>query len=409
VISTSLPASRFGSDLFTFRQTLLFTSESTGNAVIEFYNKGKLAFLHKGTFTLKSESFSINSGGLKDRIFNLDVEVIDKNSDLFRLNIGDRIDAHFLSDRKIKFIMGGVEYSGTNQGVKQDSASKASLHGTLDKNNTPYNINLNYYDFTKGIFELSLAQGDAKLSGQFESHRYTAVSSIPLKGTMIRGNNLRSQHTGIIYPYDIYLPLGYATSKKSYPVVYVTDGQWESDLANIVDSRKKHVLMVFIGQGPDDRRTVDYQLPGADAYIQFLKQELAPLIETNYRVNNTRSFFGASLGGLLGGILISQESANKPFFKNYILADGSFWGITPPIIAAETANYKQNQRLPINILLTGTLRGNAVDVANYEKRLRDRHYQGLNLVNKTLPYLHDEMTGPTLTTFIDFVNLDDML
>jgi hypothetical protein len=61
VISTSLPASRFGSDLFTFRQTLLFTSESTGNAVIEFYNKGKLAFLHKGTFTLKREGFAINS------------------------------------------------------------------------------------------------------------------------------------------------------------------------------------------------------------------------------------------------------------------------------------------------------------------------------------------------------------
>lgn len=113
---------------------------------------------------------------------------------------------------------------------------------------------------------------------------------------------------------------------------------------------------------------------------------------------------GASLGGLLGGILISQENADKPFFKNYILADGAFWGITPKIIATETLNYEQNQRLPINILLSGSLQGNAVDVANYEKRFRDRKYKNIKIYNRTLPYLHDEMTGPTLTNFIDFID-----
>jgi enterochelin esterase-like enzyme len=61
-------------------------------------------------------------------------------------------------------------------------------------------------------------------------------------------------------------------------------------LVYIAELRKKNVIMVFIEQGPVERRFIDYQLPGANAYMRFFKQGLIPLIESKYRVNATRSF-----------------------------------------------------------------------------------------------------------------------
>src|SRR5690606_10620305 len=107
---------------------------------------------------------------------------------------------------------------------------------------------------------------------------------------------------------------------------------------------------------------------------------------------------------LLGGILISQEAAEKPFFKNYILSDGAFWGITSEIIATEVKNYSQDQRLPINVILSGAQRGYYLDVADFERRLRARQYDGIKIVNNTLPYLLDEMAGHTFISFIDFLD-----
>ncbi|MES2823495.1 MAG: alpha/beta hydrolase-fold protein [Pseudomonadota bacterium] len=404
IIATHFPASRTAHDLLTFRQTLIFTSRSGGNTVIEFYHKEQLAFMHKGTFILNNKVHSIISGALEDQIFNFRVENINKDSSSVPLNVGDKIAARFLSEQKIQFSVAGAEYIGTNHHYEQTSVSQVKLRGTLNKNNLPYEISLNYYDFSTGAFELSFSKNSSAISGQFESQGYPPIVPIALKGERVQGNKLLSQHTGISYPYEIYLPPGYANSKANYSVVYVTDGQWDKDLVYIAELRKKKVIMVFVEQGPDERRFIDYQLPGANAYIQFLKQELVPLIESNYRVNETRSFFGNSFGGLLGGILISQETTAKPFFKNYILSDGSFWGITPETIAAEQTRYADSQKLPLNILLSGTFRGNAVHVAEYEKRFRDRHYQHLKIVNKTYPYLHSEMANPTFMNFVDFID-----
>lgn len=102
VISTHLPESRANSGLFTFRQTLLFTSPVAGNTIIEFYNKGKLAFVHKGTFLLRNEELVVNSNGLKDRNFNLNVGTLNEDSNLFPINVGDKIDITFSGRTKNK-------------------------------------------------------------------------------------------------------------------------------------------------------------------------------------------------------------------------------------------------------------------------------------------------------------------
>ena len=61
----------------------------------------------------------------------------------------------------------------------------------------------------------------------------------------------------------------------------------------------------------------------ANKFIAFIKRELFPYIENNYRVDTTdRCYFGVSLGGLLGShILIEQPE----LFNRYIIGSPSYW------------------------------------------------------------------------------------
>ena len=149
---------------------------------------------------------------------------------------------------------------------------------------------------------------------------------------------------------------------------------------------------------------VDYLLPGATTYSKFLKAEFIPFIEQHYRTSGIRTYTGTSAGGTLGAVLISEESGHKPYFKNYILADGAFWGLGSEIIASEEAHYQQNKKLPINILLSGTWQGNGLLTRDYEQRFRARNYEGLTIINKTYPLTHEEMSTPTFTDYVNYVD-----
>jgi len=102
--------------------------------------------------------------------------------------------------------------------------------------------------------------------------------------------------------------------------------------------------------------------------------------------------------------LIAKESGNKPYFKNYILADGTLGALTPENITMEEANYQQNKYLPINILLAATWQGNAGKTLDYEKRFRARKYEGLTIINKTFSLSHVEMATPTFLEFLDYID-----
>jgi predicted alpha/beta superfamily hydrolase len=63
-----------------------------------------------------------------------------------------------------------------------------------------------------------------------------------------------------------------------------------------------------INPNPDSLRARDYtptneirtkQSGGADKFLLFIKDELFPFMEKNYRVNDDRTLMGCSLGGLI--------------------------------------------------------------------------------------------------------------
>ncbi|MFC5511605.1 alpha/beta hydrolase [Massilia jejuensis] len=120
----------------------------------------------------------------------------------------------------------------------------------------------------------------------------------------------------------LYLPPGYATSKKRYPVLYMHDGQnlfdeatayaaeWKVDETLDALSRegKLELIVVGIDNGADKRMTElnawDHPRFGraeGRQYTDFIVKTLKPLIDARYRTLPGRldtAIMGSSMGGL---------------------------------------------------------------------------------------------------------------
>ena len=140
----------------------------------------------------------------------------------------------------------------------------------------------------------------------------------------IPGSEVRKITSSIVkgqeYELQILLPGDYAKGNKKYPVVYLMDSQWDFPLVKSIygqqyfDGFIPELIIVGITWGgpkpnPDSLRSRDYtptnqsrfpQSGGADAFLSFMKNELFPFIETNYKADNkNRTLMGCSFGGLI--------------------------------------------------------------------------------------------------------------
>lgn len=142
-----------------------------------------------------------------------------------------------------------------------------------------------------------------------------AIPPVTLQNTEHR--TIASAKIGQTYDLFVSLPGDYATSGKSYPVLYVLDG-WHFPLLaflqnnNPYSERMPPVIMVNIGHGqnvnPMPLRARDFtptkmdEEPtsgGAAGFLDFLEHEIIPLVERSYRTIPTdRGLLGHSYGGL---------------------------------------------------------------------------------------------------------------
>jgi predicted alpha/beta superfamily hydrolase len=120
----------------------------------------------------------------------------------------------------------------------------------------------------------------------------------------------------------IYLPAGYATSHKRYPVMYMQDGQnifdeytagfgeWGVDecLDSLIKKGRPACIVVGIDNGPERMREYNpytFQQFGegkGDQYVDFLVETLKPFIDKHYRTMPSKSntiIAGSSMGGLI--------------------------------------------------------------------------------------------------------------
>ncbi len=204
--------------------------------------------------------------------------------------------------------------------------------------------------------------------------------------------------------YDIYvqLPGNYSDTSKTFPVLYVLDGQWDFSLITAICGQQYYdgfvpaVIVVGItwgGTNPnyDMLRARDLtptnvgwspQSGGAPKFLAFIKNELIPFVESKYRaVKNDRTLIGSSYGGLFTLYAMFHETA---LFQRYVLTSPSLgWdnGIT--------YTYEKNQAdnkhpLPVRLFMAiGGLEGIS-GFQNFADRLKARNYEGLDLSTRIL-------------------------
>lgn len=236
----------------------------------------------------------------------------------------------------------------------------------------------------------------------------SSSSSTPYQylGTIQANLSFTSTITGVTYPYHVYLPHNYDLSVKDYPIIYGTDAQWIfPHFSQTIDEKNKDVIFIGIEEGPlkSNRRAIDFLPSGAPNYIAFLKTELIPFIEKTYRTNHERTYVGTSYGGLLGSILLTTEPIGEPYFKNYMLFDGSFWALQASNIQDEVVRFNANPKLNITLILTSANPGNLSDVNVYQNRYESRAYEGLKIYRRYYQVPHNDVANPSFDETIDLL------
>jgi len=284
-----------------------------------------------------------------------------------------------------------------------DDTAKISI--ALSDSARDYVLDCIFTDSNSGRCSLALEQG-VELSGSFTLTSNIASQDYNFLGTIEEPQFFSSSITGVTYPYRVYLPVGYHESDKSYPILYSTDGQWEYwRFSYVIETSNKEVILVSIEQGPEQRRLIDYALPGSHDYLDFIETEMIPLIESTYRVDDTnRTLEGASWGGLLVRHALSREMT-KPLFKNFISIDGSYGNFTQAPFISNNNQYREMENaafppgivLKANVYLSGaTIEGNGQLVDNFRTELDNRNIEGLNIYHQSFNVRHEECGRPSI-------------
>jgi hypothetical protein len=209
------------------------------------------------------------------------------------------------------------------------------------------------------------------------------------------------------YVIQIGLPSGYFSANKSYPVLYVLDGDksfgmtkeiadwlmWSNEIKDII------VVGISYGQGMEswwNKRARDYthcndtvsakgwfkNTGGADNFLKFMKNELFPAINKNYRTNkDSVTIMGISFGGMLSTYVLFTQTE---MFNGYII-------IAPPlswnyksIFKLEAEYFSNHKELNKTVFIAyGTLDDKELIINPTDKFINNiqlRNYEGLKFV-----------------------------
>lgn len=223
----------------------------------------------------------------------------------------------------------------------------------------------------------------------------------------IPGTELKRINSSIVpgqeYVLHIMLPGGYADSNKTYPVVYLMDSQWDFPLVSALYGEQYYdgfiPAMIVVGvtwggtnPNPDSLRARDYtptnvkgtpQSGGADKFLSFMKEELFPFVEKNYRVDkNDRTLVGCSLGGLF---TMYTLFTHPEMFQRYVAASPAFTWDNNVLYQFEKKYAANKSNPPAKLFMcVGGVERSVPDFQKLTKFLNDRHYSSLQIESRVL-------------------------
>lgn len=182
---------------------------------------------------------------------------------------------------------------------------------------------------------------------------------------------------------SVLLPHGYDSSSKSYPVLYLHDGQnlfggggpygsWAIDekLSELTRNGKGDVIVVAIDHAEEERvlefspfKETKWGKGDGKKYLKFLVETLKPHIDKNFRTLREREFTGVG-GSSMGGLISIYAGLRYPSnFGKLMIFSPSLW-ITPKIYL-DAINF--HQPFPTDIYLYAGGAESVNMVGNVEK------------------------------------------
>ncbi len=229
-----------------------------------------------------------------------------------------------------------------------------------------------------------------------------AFPKVTLTSSEVR--TMRSTATGRDYDLYIHLPSNYSRdTTKKYPVDYILDGQWDFKLMDSVlgglvyDKFAPDMILVGItysGENPDyeSLRAMDLTPTATRGvkgsgdgpkFLKFLKSELIPFIEANYRADSSqRVLQGSSYAGLF---TLYAMLSDPRLFHAYLAA-------SPAVPYDDRCAFKQeaefagaHQELPVKLFLAvGGAEGLTDPVKEFMRTLQSRGYKGLKMETRVI-------------------------
>jgi predicted alpha/beta superfamily hydrolase len=208
---------------------------------------------------------------------------------------------------------------------------------------------------------------------------------------------LESKATGRSYDLYIRKPADYDKDpNKKYPVLYLLDGQWHFKLLDAVvgglvyDKWMPEIIVVGItysGDKPDYEalRVMDYTpSPGppkgsgdGPKFLTFIKTEVIPFTEKNYRVDPARRILG---GHSFGGLFTLYAMFTEPtLFWGYLVGSPAIPWDNDYVVRQEQHYFEAHKELPVRLFMAA---GGAEQLMtpglSFARTLASRHYTGLH-------------------------------
>lgn len=208
--------------------------------------------------------------------------------------------------------------------------------------------------------------------------------------------SINTQHT-----YDIWIFAPQMSAKKSLPVLYVLDGQWDFALFHSVYGVLKYdgfideLLIVGISyRGSDEiihqQRSEDYDIKDAEGagvrgkstkFIEFIRSELIPVITQKYATELGNNILaGASHGGTFALFCMFSQSN---LFQKYIVASPALAYGDQCIFDTEEKYYQASSRLPVRLYISiGELETNRTHLLfeRLKNTLVSRQYESFDFI-----------------------------
>ena len=238
-----------------------------------------------------------------------------------------------------------------------------------------------------------------------EGHGVTrAFACVPREGVPV-STEIRIEKIAFgAHVLSVYLPAGYESATAPLPVIYALDAEQRfGRLTDVLTATRYDVVLVGIPQLSAAQRFVDYLLPGARAYFDFLADGLIPFVEARYRVDaSNRSLSGHSLTGLFVVYAMMLENPQHRVFANYLSADGSFQFDPAAMVGLMRDAYTRSASLPVKVAMSSSMRGNSSQVRSMSEQLRNT-FADVSLEEKVYSEDHVGMDVPGFRDALSFV------